>query len=176
MCITLIIYTHNTLQGFTWEHATSRYTCVWCRWNLWMSFDQHDSFTHFFLDKMAAISRTLSLDTFSLIKSFVFWLQFNWSSPKGPIDNNPLLVQIMAWPPNRWQTIIWTNAYPINWHIYKALGGHELIASCKSRYEFYMWWCWCYKQVSMHGWVITSPRILWDVINWPCYSYLLLAT
>ena len=40
---------------------------------------------------------------------------------KGPIDNNPELV------PNRQQTIIWTNADPIHWHINAALGGDELI-------------------------------------------------
>ena len=27
---------------------------------------------------------------------------------------------------NRWQAIIWTNADPIYWHIYAALGGDEL--------------------------------------------------
>ena len=31
--------------------------------------------------------------------------------------------------PNRWQAIIWTNADPIQWCIYAALGGDELITS-----------------------------------------------
>ena len=43
---------------------------------------------------------------------------------KGPIDNNPALVSITAL--NRQQAIIWTNAELIHWHIYAALGGHEL--------------------------------------------------
>ena len=28
--------------------------------------------------------------------------------------------------PNRWQAIIWTNADPIHWSIYAAIGGDEL--------------------------------------------------
>ena len=31
--------------------------------------------------------------------------------------------------PNRWQSIIWTNANKIHWHIYVALGGDELTYS-----------------------------------------------
>ena len=34
--------------------------------------------------------------------------------------------------PNWWQAIIWTNADPIHWHIYGALGGDELIFDKKS--------------------------------------------
>ena len=32
----------------------------------------------------------------------------------------------MSWVPNRRQAIIWTNADPIHWHIYVALGGDKL--------------------------------------------------
>ena len=42
--------------------------------------------------------------------------------PKGPIDNSPALVEIIAWH----QAIISTNADPIHRHIYAALGGDEL--------------------------------------------------
>ena len=45
--------------------------------------------------------------------------------PGGPINNIPVLFQVMAW----WQigqAIMWTNADPIHWHIYVALGGDEL--------------------------------------------------
>ena len=38
--------------------------------------------------------------------------------PKGPIDNYPALVQIMAWRP--------IGADPIHWSIYAALGEDEL--------------------------------------------------
>ena len=43
--------------------------------------------------------------------------------PKGPIDDNPALVYIMA----RRQAIIWTNANLINWRIYATLGRDEII-------------------------------------------------
>ena len=43
------------------------------------------------------------------------------------INNNPALVYKM-----RRQAIIWTNADPIHWRIYAALGGDELIV-CNSR-------------------------------------------
>ena len=39
--------------------------------------------------------------------------------PKGAIDDNQALA-------NRRQAIIWTNADPIIWRIYAALGGDEL--------------------------------------------------
>ena len=45
--------------------------------------------------------------------------------PKGPIDNNPALVHIMAWH----RTGDWNNADPGHWHIYAALGGDELMKS-----------------------------------------------
>ena len=44
-----------------------------------MSHEHHDLLTHFPLDKMAAISQTIFSDTFSWMKSFVFWLKFHWS-------------------------------------------------------------------------------------------------
>ena len=44
---------------------------------------------------------------------------------KGPIDNNPALVQIMYWC--RIGAIIWTNADPIHWRIYSVLGEGEFI-------------------------------------------------
>ena len=44
--------------------------------------------------------------------------------PKGPINGLAL---------NRWQAIIWTNADPIHWHIYAALGGDELTEEVNSR-------------------------------------------
>ena len=45
--------------------------------------------------------------------------------PNGPIHNNlDYLDNGLA--PNRRQAIIWTNADPIHWRIYAALGGDEL--------------------------------------------------
>ena len=42
--------------------------------------------------------------------------------PKGPIDNNPALVRIMACHKKIQQAIIWTNADPIPWRVYAAQG------------------------------------------------------
>ena len=46
--------------------------------------------------------------------------------PIGPANNNPALDNGLV--PNRWQTIIWTNADPIPWRIYAAHVGDKLMA------------------------------------------------
>ena len=51
--------------------------------------------THLPLEKMAAVSQTIFSDAFSCMKSFAFWFKFHWRSFLR--DNNPALVQIMAW-------------------------------------------------------------------------------
>ena len=62
-----------------------------------------------------------------------FWILIQISLkfvPKGPIDNNPALVKFgldNGLATNRQQAIVWTNADPIHWRIYAALGGGELI-------------------------------------------------
>ena len=73
--------------------------------------------------KMATFLQTIFSDAFSWMKSFVFFIKISLKFvPKGPIDNNPALVQIMAWR----RIGIWTNADPIHWRIHAALGGDEL--------------------------------------------------
>ena len=79
------------------------------------------------LDKMAAISQTMFSGAFSWMKSFVFWLKFHWNvllrvqlTATHPGSDNGLA-------PNRRQAIIWTNADLINWRIYAALVGDELM-------------------------------------------------
>ena len=47
--------------------------------------------------------------------------------PSGLVANEPALDQILAWCRKIWQAITWTNADPIHWLIYDALGGDELI-------------------------------------------------
>ena len=60
---------------------------------------QYSPLTHLPLDKMAAISQTISSDAFLWMKSLVFWSKFQWSLFRRvlPIDINPALVLIMAW-------------------------------------------------------------------------------
>ena len=48
--------------------------------------------THWGHDKMAGIFQTFS-NAFSWMKMY----EFHWFLPKGPINNIPVLVQIMAW-------------------------------------------------------------------------------
>ena len=52
--------------------------------------------THWGRDKMAAISQTTLSKPFSWMKMFEFRLKLKLV-PKGPLDNIPALVQIMAW-------------------------------------------------------------------------------
>ena len=66
--------------------------------------------THRGRDKMDAISPMTFSSAFSWMKMFEFRLKFHWSFfPKGPINNIPALVPIMAW------------------RIYASLGLNELI-------------------------------------------------
>ena len=66
-------------------------------------------------------------DAFSWMKRFVFWLKLYWSLflrvqlTKSSIGSNNGLAS------NRRQAIIWTNADPVHWRIYAALGGDELM-------------------------------------------------
>ena len=54
--------------------------------------------THWGRDKMAAMYHTAFSNAFSWMKMFKFRLRFHWSFfLKGPINNIPALVQIMAW-------------------------------------------------------------------------------
>ena len=46
--------------------------------------------------------------------------------PKVPIDNKPSIGLDNGLVPNRRQAIIWSNADPVHWCIYTALGGDEL--------------------------------------------------
>ena len=83
-------------------------------------------FTYLPLDKMDAISQTIFSDAFSWMRTFVFLIKFHWSlflrlqltKTSIGLDNGLAL--------NRRQAIIWTNADPVQWHIYTSLGGEEL--------------------------------------------------
>ena len=46
--------------------------------------------------------------------------------PKGPIDDNPAFGSDSCLTTNRQQAIMWTNAHPIHWRKWAALGGDEL--------------------------------------------------
>ena len=94
---------------------------VSCTWNI-------NFLTHYFLDKIAAISQTILSNVFSWIKSFVFWLTFDWilflRVQLTMLDNG------LA-PNRRRQAIIGTNADPVHLHIYATLREEELIIQWK---------------------------------------------
>ena len=95
---------------------------------LWLSINP---LTHLSQDKMATFSQTIFSDAFSWMESFVFLIKMSLKFvPKGPIDNNPALVQIMAWR--------WIDDKPLSepmltlyTDIYAALGGAELMIFAK---------------------------------------------
>ena len=59
--------------------------CRWYPWWYilllihWIIFQKLALLTYLLLDKMDAISQTIFSDAFSWMKSFVFWLKFQWS-------------------------------------------------------------------------------------------------
>ena len=55
---------------------------------------------------------------------------------KGPIDNNPVLVRIMAGAPNRRQALMWTNADTFHWCKNAAQRG-DLIFPAVNKF---LWW------------------------------------
>ena len=76
---------------------------------------------------MAAILADDISNCIFLNEKFCIFIKFSLKfAPKGPVDNNHELIQVMA--PNRRQAIIWTNADPICWRIYAALGGDEYMS------------------------------------------------
>ena len=89
--------------------------------------DNQPGLTHPTPDKTATILQTIFSDAFSWMKCFVFWLKFHCSL--FPIVQ---LIIPQHWfryglASNRRHAIIWTNADPIHWRIYAALGGDELM-------------------------------------------------
>ena len=82
--------------------------------------------THPPLDKMAIISQVIISDAILSMDFFLFWWKFHWSLflkvqliiSQHCLDNGMV--------PNRWQANIWTNADPVHWRIFAALGGGGL--------------------------------------------------
>ena len=71
----------------------------------WLGHGWIPSLTPLTRDKIAAISQTMFSDAFSWMKKFSILIKSSVKFvPKGPMNNIPVLVQIMAW-----EAIIWTN-------------------------------------------------------------------
>ena len=84
---------------------------------------------------MTAISQTTFSYAFSWMKRFVFWFEFHWSLflriqlTKVSVGSGNGLV------PNKRQAITWSNAGPVYWRIFAALGETKCAAwaSCQIR-------------------------------------------
>ena len=86
----------------------------------------YDLVTHLPLNKMDTVSQTDFSDAFSWMINFVFWLKFHWNFfPLRVQLTKPSIGLDNGLAPNRRQAIIWTNADPVHWRIYAALGGDE---------------------------------------------------
>ena len=77
------------------------------------------------LDKMATVLADDNFKCIFLNKNYGILICISLKFvPRSPIDNKPALIQITT--PNKPQAITWTNADPVHWCIYAALGGDEL--------------------------------------------------
>ena len=98
-----------------------------CDLKTWFKLADWHGLTHLPLAKMAAISQTIFASAFMNEKSCIIIKISLKFIPKGPIDNNAVLVQMMAWCRIGDKPLL-TNAVLIHWRIYAALlGGDELI-------------------------------------------------
>ena len=107
--------------------------------------------THLLLDKMAAISQTIFSDAFSWMKRCAFWSKCHWSL-------FPRVHLTITQHQFRRQAIIWTNADPIHWRMYAALGGDELFGNEK------------HSELDQVPWVL---RAIEDWIN-PTFQFLII--
>ena len=72
--------------------------CLWCQhWHCDLTCMGIFGLTHWDRDKIDAILQTTFSNGFSWMKMYEFRLTFHRSGPRGPINNIPTLVQIMAW-------------------------------------------------------------------------------
>ena len=103
---------------------------------VWKLLPHSSGWTHWGPDKIASILQTTFSNAFSLMKIYKSLLVFHWSLF--------LRVQLRLFQPwfRKWlgasQAIIWTNADPIHWRIYAALGGDELTEQCNCCHTAYV--------------------------------------
>ena len=75
---------------------------------------------------MACISPMTFPTAFSRMKMLKFRLKFHWNLFLRSSWQKIAIGSGNGLAPTRWQEITWTNAGPIRWRIYAALGGDEL--------------------------------------------------
>ena len=103
--------------------VTSQSICAGKYWNTYTLKSTHlytytHKLTHLPPGQIAAFPQTIFSYAFSWMKRFVLRLIFHGVFLRVQLTINQHYF--------RRQTIIWTNADPVHWHIYAALGGDEL--------------------------------------------------
>ena len=78
---------------------------------------------------MAANFLTTFSNAFSWIEIHQFWWRFHWFQSLFSNEQYSSIGSDNGLVPNRRQANIWTNADPIHWRIYAALGGDKLTHS-----------------------------------------------
>ena len=96
-----------------------------------------------------------------LLKSFVFWLKFHWSLYEWSNWQWPNIGLNNALAPNRRQAIIWTNADPIHWLMYAAVGGDEVKVLCYAAQAIYSY----YGQIIVRCKEVISRVSMHDLYN-----------
>ena len=125
------------------------------------------SLTHWGRDKMAAISQTTLSNAFFLNENVRISIKISLKFvPKGPINNNPALVQIMArcrcrikysppWNFHPWVNISLWNIHPPYEIITPWIFMHE-----KEYVHRHMFWTYMYIYIMMHGYLCTEKIMI----------------
>ena len=125
-----------------------------CLWRTSIYMGPSGLVTHWGRDKMAAISQTTFSSALSCMKMFECRFEFLKFVPKGPINNIPALVQIMAWrrPGDK----------PLSEPMMVRLPTHI----CVTRPQWVNW----YNLNIWHGYEIISHNLLW--LSFLTHTYL----
>ena len=111
---------------------------------------------------MAAISRTKSSDAFSLMKKFCIFIKISLKFvPKGPIDNSPALVQIMAWRRPGDKPLFEPMLVSLLTHIWvKTLRPNDIYMCQQTNHRWFRQW--------LVAWPAPSHYInhCWNIVNW----------
>ena len=99
-------------------------------WTVWLSLTNkygHSHSTYLPLDNMAPFLQTTFQNTFYWITMIEFLFAFHWNLfPGVQLTTLAQHGTCNSLGPKMQQTITWTNADPVHWRIYVALGGDAL--------------------------------------------------
>ena len=99
--------------------------------------------THLPLDKMGAISQTVSWNAFHEWKISYFYSNFTEICSSGSNWQYNSIGSSNGLAPNRRQAITWFNGDPVHRHIYMALGADELTPKWHTIFHLHVWAMGC---------------------------------